>query len=1123
MEINKDAGPANRIVMNNFMPPMPTAVIPWIMARFASRGENRRDQVGRIRTRIRGPQFLAVSLPALLMAALVSLMFAPGARAFTGADADTIFTAYNDAFYFTQGSNGFYRATTEGGKTLFWDRAEQMEMVLDVYERTTNRLCLTMFSNVFNGFITDHGRNWGSNEFNDDIMWMVIACSRGYQHTGNPAFRDAAKANFDLCYERAWSTNLGGGLWWKTANQSKNACVNGPGAIAAHLLYQICGDTNYLARSESIYLWERATLFDTNTGAVYDNIRAQGEVDERSLTYNQGTFVGAANLLGHTNDARLAADYTMNRVGRGGLMPRYGENGDGGGFNGICARWIAKFMKQRGLESRYQDWLQQNAEAAWSVRRLSDNLSWPRWRTQTPAGALHSWGCSSSVVIMQVVPPTVASTSAGSTNSTQASVSGAEPFPADPDQILERTCFQTSKPWMPQANLRSDVAIVYGIDAGLPQRIDTWRQHGYRIHVMTGVAWGQYQDYLYGRFDGTNHEDEAQTERSGRKIGHGGDVYYMCPGENYGKFLCVGVQRALDAGAEAIHLEEPEFWDRAGYSEGFKREWRSYYSEDWEAPHSSVDARWRASKLKYFLYRRALQQVFDHVQAYNQRTGRHVRCYVPTHSLLNYSQWCIVSPQSSLALLKGCDGYIAQVWTGTSREPNRFQGEVRSRTFETAFLEYGAMQNLVRATGRTVWYLNDPIEDNPNHDWTDYRTNWESTMVASLFQPDVWQYEVAPWPERVFGGRYPRSATPSERQSMPPKYATELQTVINTLNNLKQPRVEWDCGTPGVGVLVSDSLMFQRGEPTPSDPHLGNVYGLAMPLLKRGLPVAPVQLENVTVTNYLKGFRVLLLSYDGQKPLSPSVHGPLADWVRQGGVLIMCDADADPYLRVRDWWNSNGQHYATPREHLFEQLGLPASATADEFRPVGKGGLIWLRERPASCSASAAGAAKVVEATKQAASAAGLKWRETNYLLLRRGPYVIAAGLDESIGGEPRQLQGRFVNLFDPELRVRGEVTLESGSRQFLLDLDAARKSQPRLLASACKALLKEATSGRISYTVEGVAQTPAIVLLQTAQPPRRVALRGQTLETFEYSGKENLLWIRFENDVVPRELSIEF
>ena len=186
------------------------------------------------------------------------------------------------------------------------------------------------------------------------------------------------------------------------------------------------------------------------------------------------------------------------------------------------------------------------------------------------------------------------------------------PFPPEPQQALERTCFQTSQRWGPNGNLRSDVAIVYGIDPGLPARIETWRQRGYRIHVMTGVSWGNYQDYLYGRFDGINHEDEAQTERNGSKISHGGDVYYMCPGTNYGKFLCVGVQRALDAGAEAIHLEEPEFWVRGGYSEGFKREWRAYYSEDWQPPHSSPEAQWRASKLKYFLYRRALQQVFDY-------------------------------------------------------------------------------------------------------------------------------------------------------------------------------------------------------------------------------------------------------------------------------------------------------------------------------------------------------------------------------------------------------------------------------------------------------------------------------------------------------------------------------
>jgi hypothetical protein len=700
------------------------------------------------------------------------------------------------------------------------------------------------------------------------------------------------------------------------------------------------------------------------------------------------------------------------------------------------------------------------------------------------------------------------------------------PFSADPDQRLERTCFQTGQPWNENGNLRADVAITYGIDAGLPQRIQSWRDHGYRVHTMTGVSWGNYQDYLYGRFDGINHEDEAQTVSDGRKSSHGGDVYYMCPGTNYGKFLCVGVQRALDAGAEAIHLEEPEFWVNSGYSEGFKREWQSYYGAAWQPPHSSADAQWRASKLKYFLYRRALQQVFDYVQDYNKRSGRRVRCYVPTHSLLNYAHWCIVSPESSLARLNGCDGYIAQVWTGTARTPNVYRGKLRERTFETAFLEYGAMQNLVRATGRSVWYLNDPIEDNPNHDWNDYQRNWECTLVASLFQPEVSQFEVAPWPERIFTGRYPRSAKPDERKSIPPAYATELQTVMNALNDMKQARVEWDCGVRGIGVLVSDSLMFERGDPSPSDPHMGHVYGLAMPLLKRGIPVTPVQLENVGISNYLDSFRVLLLTYQGMKPLAPEAHAQLADWVRQGGALVVCDDDSDPFNAVHEWWNSVGRSYRSPREHLFEQLGYDASKAGTgsnaEWR-FGQGGVIWLRENPAHLASAADGDSRVVAAAKQAANQAKLKWSETDYLTVRRGPYVIAAGLDESISTAPKVLKGRFVNLFDSELRVQTTIRIEPGTRFFLRDLDAAREPEPQLLASACKALVTGRDNKSLSLAIEGVARTPAILLFHAPKPPRAITVDGQPISEFTYSETESLLWVRLANEARPRALSLQF
>jgi hypothetical protein len=700
-------------------------------------------------------------------------------------------------------------------------------------------------------------------------------------------------------------------------------------------------------------------------------------------------------------------------------------------------------------------------------------------------------------------------------------------LPADPQQALERTCFQTSQPWSGRANLRSDVAIAYGIGPKLPDRINSWRDHGYRVHVMTGVAWGQYQDYLYGRFDGVNHEDEIQTERNGNPHRHGesSDVFYMCPGTNYGKFLCVGIQQALEAGAEAVHLEEPEFWVQDGYEAAFKREWRNYYGSEWQPPHSSVDAQWRASKLKYFLYRRALQQVFDYVQDFNRRTGRHVRCYVPTHSLINYAQWHIVSPESSLARLEGCDGYIAQVWTGTARTPNLYRGQLRERTFETAFLEYGAMQNLVRSTGRQVWYLNDPIEDNPNHDWADYRRNWESTLVASLLQPEVWRYEVAPWPERIFRGRYPRRAEPGARQSIPPAYATELQTVMNALNDMNQPRVQWDCGTSGLGVLVSDSLMFERGEPASSDLHLSHIYGLALPLLKRGMPVTPVQLENLTVPRYLEPFHLLLLTYQGMKPLSAEVHAPLADWVKRGGALVVVDDDSDACNRVQEWWNSGGHHYATPREHLFEQLGLNEKSFAADGKPmkVGKGFVVWLRENPARLATSPEGDLRLLGTAKEAAVATHLNWRETNYLLLRRGPYLLAAGLEESVPGAAKVLQGNFVNLFDADLQVRTNVTLMPGTRCFLLDLEQARDTRPRVLVSACKALPLKSESQALSMMVEGVADTPAVVLIRATRVPRSVTLAGRPLDNPDYSAADHLLLLRFANEASPRELRVSF
>src|SRR6266850_1414397 len=86
---------------------------------------------------------------------------------------------------------------------------------------------------------------------------------------------------------------------------------------------------------------------------------------------------------------------------------------------------------------------------------------------------------------------------------------------ANRPQKEERLSFQSQDSYRPRVHLNADVAMVYGIDKTLPERIKTWRDKGYIVHVMTGVAWGEYQDYYFGQWDGTNREDEAQRMKNG--------------------------------------------------------------------------------------------------------------------------------------------------------------------------------------------------------------------------------------------------------------------------------------------------------------------------------------------------------------------------------------------------------------------------------------------------------------------------------------------------------------------------------------------------------------------------------------------------------------------------------
>jgi hypothetical protein len=327
--------------------------------------------------------------------------------AYSASDVNTIFGAFNSAFYVQNGTNGYFANNQSGGETYFWGQAEEIECVIDSYEWNPSPATASMITNLLNGFINYNGINWTATDgYNDDVMWAVIAFARGGMDTGRTNYCNLAQSNFNACFARAWSTNLGGGLFWQyPENASKNACVNGPGSIAASLMYRIYANPTYWNDASNIYTWERSVLFNTNNGAIYDNIGTNGVISTWSSTYNQGTFLGAANFLGLTNDAALSANFTMMNLTTGGILLQYGIAGNNSGFNAIYLRWLVRFMNDNNLQSIYEPWLQLNANAAWNSRR-ADNLSWCQWPLPSPPPTnFYSWDCISSFEAMQAGQP----------------------------------------------------------------------------------------------------------------------------------------------------------------------------------------------------------------------------------------------------------------------------------------------------------------------------------------------------------------------------------------------------------------------------------------------------------------------------------------------------------------------------------------------------------------------------------------------------------------------------------------------------------------------------------------------------------------------------------------------
>ena len=295
--------------------------------------------------------------------------------------------------------DGTFRKDDQGDEAFnYWWNAHAVDVLVDGYLRTDDEAYVSRTKALVEGIYTKNNNTF-HNEFNDDMVWLAIACTNAFKATDDAYYLNVSK---ELWTEilKSWSDLYGGGITWKTNTpNSKNAVSNAPVAILGLRLYDIEKNEDYLQWAKDIYAWQKGTLVDPTTGLVWDHIDlVDGAVaikKEWVFTYNIGTWVGAAMELYQVTEENTYLDdavrsatsmMTSPQLTTEGLLRSEGQ-GDGGLFKGILVRYFTRLILFPELsESKrksFIDFFRFNAETFYEKGLVRPSmLCGPDWRSR---------------------------------------------------------------------------------------------------------------------------------------------------------------------------------------------------------------------------------------------------------------------------------------------------------------------------------------------------------------------------------------------------------------------------------------------------------------------------------------------------------------------------------------------------------------------------------------------------------------------------------------------------------------------------------------------------------------------------------------------------------------------
>lgn len=458
------------------------------------------------------------------------------------------------------------------------------------------------------------------------------------------------------------------------------------------------------------------------------------------------------------------------------------------------------------------------------------------------------------------------------------------------------TTYQVSGYYDATKAVPTDSVMVYisQID-GVEGIVATYLNKGYKqvdMMIPNGRDMGRF--YIDGGYDGQNHHDIVQKDKDGTWKLHTSGSYYVHPSEGFNDYLVDWCKKAIAAGVKDIYIEEPDGYIKDCFSDYFKSLWKQKYGVDFVYNEEDFEQTTKTNEIvaKMFV------DSYDYVSTKIKETYPESNVYIATHSIAGYCG-TIVANNAEMVSLPNIDGVIGQSWTNTSMQPIYYEGAKQTKFFENSYMEYSELVNYTVANGKKAYMLNDASADG-GYTYDVTRPIWEHNIVAQMLMPDVYCFESTVWSERAF-------------TNAPANYKAVQEGIYRLQGEIHSFESITYSGTNGIGVLTS-----YTGASSFID--MPNAFSsLVTPLISQGIPVDVITLENLTSQNALKNIDVLIMSYDFIKPNNVDNVKVLADWVKDGGVIIYVGGYNFSQTFSGQW---KDEGFNSPQDQLFSKLGL---------------------------------------------------------------------------------------------------------------------------------------------------------------------------------------------------------